>query len=715
MFSNKSSEFRFKEIADQFNSAMAKLEAPLHFAYDGRIVENDVMTSRDYQIVSFWFAVIRVLDELQKAKDNANSKMPRNFPVWVFTMHPNIIWNRKARKGLIHIYRCCKREEYDRVKGVILDLFKKGSENIIAKGGNISVVEYANLWIETVGSSIFKVAHELKAGQLLTWIGVDCDGSNSLYVNRKKSGKVCQAFMTWTLGKYQSFIRHYRDEADDLANRIHDCLEATKSGVYNELTRSNAYRSPEEFIEDVEELLTHLNDHDKWKTQRFIRKVKTLGFSGLEFQPRVNSASVWVTLRELADNNEIDPSLEKEELVKQLKTKELNYKSVDNEIAKWIFDVLKGYKDILKRTNRMNSIVIANTTSKFDLLGAEILLELVGLGDLEVIPLLEDQDGMKIETIEECTKHVRNILMCGFSDTPRNFGLAMGFALLMKAMDLINKYGKTHFYGRAYNTLRGGGVLERFCQVMGAPKKFISLRQGDDLYFDCIAPETALNSLAPQYRELEADSVPDILIELGELAEIEFCRLVEDEGFNKLWNHISKLSKGLVVSARPSNRSKDGASGGEGWESSRAIGATQTCLGVMAYYVHLFGIGKVYSAREDELRALYESGNPHVIFILDALKELIPQVRMDHFSKLAKGFISDELIKEIGSDFWALRHAIREITSDQGFRTTDPTHLIVDAYNGILELARKDKRSPKEDELLSTMLHCVLSYYHTSG
>jgi hypothetical protein len=331
------------------------------------------------------------------------------------------------------------------------------------------------------------------------------------------------------------------------------------------------------------------------------------------------------------------------------------------------------------------------------------------------VPLQEDREGMRPKTVKDCAKHVKHVSMCGFSDTPRNSGATQGTITLMRSNEIITSAGKVPYFGRAHHPIRGGGPMAHFLQVMGGPERFVSLRQGDDAFWDCVAPELALESLAPRYKVLTANPIPDLLIRIGKLVEKEFLFLVQDEGFNKLWDQISGLTKGLVVTARPSNRSNDGSSGGQGWETSRAIGAIQTSLAVLAYYPHLFGTGKVFAKYKDELRELYESGDPHVLFLIDMLKRLIPQVRIDHFSRLAADVVSPEVIQRCGADFWEMRNAIRYITSDQSFRSSDPLQMIKNAYEGVGLLAKKTDRTSAEDDMLAAMLHCILSYYKTSG
>jgi hypothetical protein len=471
---------------------------------------------------------------------------------------------------------------------------------------------------------------------------------------------------------------------------------------------------PEEFIADLKRLLPHLQKHDRSKVRTFMKKVRTLGFTTLQFQPRVNSNSVWVTLQALGAANGIKGS--KAKLVEKLaKLCDPKFEGLEDPIAKWVFDVMAGYREVLARTNRLENAVLANCQSVLDIKAARLLFKIAGLPEIRVIDLKEDNAGMELGNVRKCAAEAQGVSMCGCSDTPRNLGYIGGLIALMQGLDIIGEAGKQPYFGRAHHLCRGGGELSQFLKVMGAPKDFFSLFQGDDVFFGCISPEMALETLAPRVGKIQRSEVPKVLAKVRKEATTEFRTLVENLEFNTFWDSVSGLCKGLVISARPAARSASGSSGGQGWEASRAIGVVQAAVAALAYYPHIYGASIALGKNSTALAKLHAEGNAHVQFLIQGLKTLLEDMDISHFRELAKGKLSAELIEQISKDFWTLRSVIRDIEGTQEFRMHDAPAAIQRARSTVCKLARLAKRDEAQEAELAGALHCLLSFARTSG
>jgi hypothetical protein len=243
MSRSNNTTFQYGPLSRAFDAAMQNVGSALSFGSDGTVTCRHPETSRDYRIASFWHASRRVIDGLENLK-SIKASGRRTYPTWVFTMHPNIIWGMKARKAFSHLHRFAEREQWEAIPGILTSLFSNQTAEAITVGKRISVDEYAELWLETIGPSVYEIGEHLRLGQLQTWIGVDIDGSDADFVNHRRIKKVCQTFMGWTMDQYQEFVRHYKSEHKLLVEEIEDSLEATRAGVYDRTLRPNAYRSP---------------------------------------------------------------------------------------------------------------------------------------------------------------------------------------------------------------------------------------------------------------------------------------------------------------------------------------------------------------------------------------------------------------------------------------------------------------------------------------
>lgn len=710
--------FPYEDLSSSFNIAMRQIGSNLSFGSDGLVISYKGETKTDLRIISFWYACLRVIDNLNSLKlvsSKGKISGKRSFPKWIITQHPNIIWGKKARKALTHVHRFSEREQWDAIPGVIVSLFENQTSESITVGRRLSVDEYAELWLDTIAYSIYTIGEHLRPGQLQTWIGVDIDGSDADFINYKKIKAVCARFMRWTMRQYQGFIVHYQGENPNLVDQMNDSLEATKSGTYESNKRPNAYRSPEEFISDLRKLIPSLYENDKVKVRTFIKKVRTLGFTTLQFQPRINSSSVWATLEEIASINGIKGD-RKKILEGLLRASNIDLLNLKEDVAVWVLDVMNGYKEVLLRTNRLDEAVLANCQSALDIKAARLLFSLLGMPEISIIDLKEDAEGMNLSNVRRCAAESQSVSMCGCSDTPRNLGYVGGIHALMEGFQAIVQAGKQAFYGRAFHPARGGGNLQDFLEVMGAPEEFYSLIQGDDVFFACISPESALDTFVPRLRRDESKKSPKILDVVARGATSEFRKLVEDKGFNRFWDSISSLTRELVISARPASRSSNGSSGGSGWEASRAIGVVQTSVAVMAYYPHLYGASSALSKYSKSLARLYKAKNPHVCFLIEGIKTLLKDVDISHFREVAEDKLSKSLIEEISRDFWALRAAIREIEGTQEFKMHDAPASVQRARATVREFLKErgDGNMPVSP-LLNGALHLLLSFARTSG
>ncbi len=713
-----------ENLTKVFNQTMVALNLKLVFLPNGGVRKADKTKydAKDFQVVSFWFACFKMLSILHFTVAVASKiKTARIFPTWIFTMHPNVIWDKKARKSLRNIYRFMEREEWDSIPGVLVSLLHK--RNSIVVGRLISMQYYAELWFETIGISVYQVGEFLLPGQLKTWIGCDGDGSDSTFINKKKMGETWQTFTHGTIEKYQKeFILPFKPQRKLLIEKIYDKLESTKAGVYDDFLRPNSYHNPEAFILDLDELSNSFSpgSEERKKISTFKKKVRTFGFTMLEPQGRLNKGALWITVREIARVNGISGN-DKKILKNLLQLDNISLNGVQGEIPLWILDVFQGYTELHKRTSRFNSFVVADCQSPDDMRIADLLLDIHGLGHVDVIDLKEDEIGMRPRNVKLCLEQGSGTSMGGCSDGTKRLSYIAGKIALMQCFTAINEYGSASYYGmtvtidKLANDIRGG-MLETMMKVSGYPKKVHSLCQGDDAFFANCGPDAALNSLAPRIKMGEAQQIPSYFTALRKDSTQVFAKLTSNGKFNEFWNKLSlKEFTGIPLKARPAKRSKSGSSGGSGYGSDRAIGVVQRCIGLLSFYVHLSMQGQVLEKYKSRLTRDYRDGQIHVVSLIDGIINLLKANSHQHFLEFISANLDPELAKQLTKDYTLLKSAVMDIIEVEEFDFCSDPQVVIEARSTILRLFNLKRRTKEQSETLKAAIHMLLSYQETSG
>lgn len=634
---------------------------------------------------------------------------------WVISAHPNVVMNRRMRLGLTHIASFMAdgseaSERQQSIEAVLEDLLLYD----LPSGARVGTIEYARLWLDTVGDNIWDIAEFLEPNQLWTWIGVDADGSGPDFINRDTIGQACREFMRWTLRRYRDALSPLRWVAPDQIRSIRLRLEATKAGRRTEW-RPNSYGGPDEFISDLIALRRTAKGYDRL-IDGLVLRAQVFGFTMLIFQPRINVASIWTALKVVVQAAGL-PKLPSEEgqiarwidarmeergfMMPDLSAEIEGVDEDDRVIAAWVLSILEGLKIVQDRAGRLSQIVLASVRSPQDVLASRLLLRWAKIRGAEEIALLED--GAGLELAKPVAAVSSRTVMDGCSDSVRLLGAVAGWVYIARAAHVIQEQKKRVYMGRAMHPLRGG-LFDPLQQ---------SLWQGDDVWRMACTPEAARDFV--RQGSGSAMLPPKVWLELAEPARTAFHSLVSRQSFNLLWAKVAPLVDLVGINPRPRNRGKTGgAAKRDTWEAGRAIGAVQSSEVLLCYFPHLFGAGPALLAKQRALQKLYAAECPFTVKIVGTLKCLLIRHDPEHLALVGRAELSEADLAEIRDDYGQLLKAIRSITGEPEWEPAPRPEWVQRARQQVCELVLKE-RSESEQMMLGSLMLALLSWAETSG
>ena len=706
-------------LSSAFNEFALEKSLPIRFLSSGGLTLTGRVDSIElWEAVAFW---CRAFAATQLAAGAAPVRRPKIVAPWVVTPHPNVVMNRRVRLGLTHIvHRVLLSNELssDRVRSIVnmVNGTLTYPKHTMVAGGRISIMDYVKLWLDTIGPKIREIDELLVEGQLLTWLGLDADGGSAESISSQSIAHVNREFMHWTISWYQSCLRElhafglYNPIKDSHINPLLARLEATKPGVKSGRLRGDAFRDPDECVEALKKVRSKVDPGDQKTLDRLIRRVRIFGFTTLEPQPRINAAAVWTTLQAIAKSSPHLSSVPREHAARaEWLNKQLRIRTIfslpeiadSDEVARWMLDVLKGYLDVSKRTARMNTIVLAGTTSEIDPLAAQLLLRWTGL-KLEVVPLPEDYTGLK--SAGKIARAAKHGVLIGCSDSVRTAGAIAGWTDIGLAIKAVEKVGRLPWIGRGLHLLRGG-----FFPLQSGG----TLWQGADVYAQAFSDKLAARTICRSPERV--DPIPEIWSEISKVTRRSFEQLIDSSDFNKLWQ-LSKLAGGIAQNPRPASRGGNGSATQKvSWATGRAIGAVQTSESVLSYFPHIYGSGKPLLRRAEELAVLYRKGCWFTRRVVGALQQLLGRTDLNHFSAVAKGSLTTARLEEIRNDYDQIIAAIRIIIKDPSWSPESAPAWVITARREISSLVAKRTRTDLETLRLRTIMLSMLAWAKTSG
>ncbi len=695
----------------------------LRHGYDMQIVEDGAhcfgtitvgrraVDAKLWQLVALW-SWTHTITAAKPIKPRALRARPVQ---WVISAHPNVVMNRRMRLGLTHIASFIAdgseaSERQQSIEAVLEDLLLYD----LPSGARVGTIDYARLWLDTIGDNIWDIAEFLEPNQLWTWIGVDADGSGPEFINRETIGQACREFMRWTLRRYRDALSPLRWVAPDQIRSIRLRLEATKAGRRTEW-RPNSYAGPDEFISDLIALRKAAKGYERL-IDGLVQRAQVFGFTMLIFQPRINVASIWTAMRVVVQAAGL-PEMPKEPeridrwiearmdergfLMPDLSTAIDGIDEDDRVIAAWVLSILEGLKIVQDRAGRLSQIVLASVRSPQDVLASRLLLRWAKIRGAEEIALLEDGPGL--ELAKPVSLVSTRTVMDGCSDSVRLLGAVAGWVYISRAAHVINSEKKRVYMGRAMHPLRGG---------LFDPQQQ-SLWQGDDVWRMACTPEAARDFVRQGSAAPEMPAKP--WFEVAEPARTAFHEFVSRPTFNQLWARVAPLVDLIGINPRPRNRGKTGGSAKrDTWEAGRAIGAVQSSEVLLCYFPHLFGAGEALQSKQRALAKLYSSECHFTHKIISTLKQLLVRHDPQHLARIGRNELSESDLSDVNRDYEALINAIRAITAEPMWLPPRRPEWVTRAREQVCELVLRE-RSESDNIMLGSLMLALLSWAETSG
>lgn len=381
----------------------------------------------------------------------------------------------------------------------------------------------------------------------------------------------------------------------------------------------DAYRNPEELLEDLRIIRHSVNTHDTAHADGLlldmIRLVKTCGFHLAALDIRQESsyhseviADIFASASNLPDYQTLSETERQEWLTRLLEKPGTPLIYTDNLTDKTREQLsLMNSVAMLRKlvgADTFGSYVISMTNNASQLLEVLLLMRFAGLcrlddegqlsADLPVAPLFETIEDLKnIDKILPAVldnplyrgllKHSDNTqeIMLGYSDSSKDGGIITSAWQLYSAQQTINsiaeKYGiKTRlFHGRGGSVSRGGGSTHKAIAAQPAGTLHGQIKvteQGEVLYAKYANTDTAVFELTMAItgtlkacssrfvvQPTELPNYEDLFARLADAGEQRYRELTDHtEGFYKFYSQVTPVQEIslLNIGSRPAHRKK---------------------------------------------------------------------------------------------------------------------------------------------------------------
>ncbi|WP_352309974.1 phosphoenolpyruvate carboxylase [Psychrobacter sp. W2-37-MNA-CIBAN-0211] len=381
----------------------------------------------------------------------------------------------------------------------------------------------------------------------------------------------------------------------------------------------DAYRNPEELLEDLRIIRHSVNTHDTAHADGLlldmIRLVKTCGFHLAALDIRQESsyhseviADIFASASNLPDYQALSETERQEWLTRLLEKPGTPLIYTDNLTDKTREQLsLMNSVAMLRKlvgADTFGSYVISMTNNASQLLEVLLLMRFAGLcrlddegqlsADLPVAPLFETIEDLKnIDKILPAVldnplyrgllQHSDNTqeIMLGYSDSSKDGGIITSAWQLYSAQQTINsiaeKYGiKTRlFHGRGGSVSRGGGSTHKAIAAQPAGTLHGQIKvteQGEVLYAKYANTDTAVFELTMAItgtlkacssrfvvQPTELPNYEDLFARLADAGEQRYRELTDNtEGFYKFYSQVTPVQEIslLNIGSRPAHRKK---------------------------------------------------------------------------------------------------------------------------------------------------------------
>ncbi|MGM8939206.1 phosphoenolpyruvate carboxylase [Psychrobacter glaciei] len=441
--------------------------------------------------------------------------------------------------------------------------------------------------------------------------------SPDVYAKITSYGELDQRVFDYNLDDYGN--EPYRRLLSVILTKVKATNRRIQSKGTDAEAEKDAYRNPEELLEDLRIIRHSVNTHDTAHADGLlldmIRLVKTCGFHLAALDIRQESsyhseviADIFASASNLPDYQALDEVERQEWLTRLLEKPGTPLIYTDNLTDKTREQLsLMNSVAMLRKlvgADTFGSYVISMTNNASQLLEVLLLMRFAGLcrlddegqlsADLPVAPLFETIEDLKnIDKILPAVldnplyrgllQHSDNTqeIMLGYSDSSKDGGIITSAWQLYSAQQTINsiaeKYGiKTRlFHGRGGSVSRGGGSTHKAIAAQPAGTLHGQIKvteQGEVLYAKYANTDTAVFELTMAItgtlkacssrfvvQPTELPNYEDLFARLADAGEQRYRELTDHtEGFYKFYSQVTPVQEIslLNIGSRPAHRKK---------------------------------------------------------------------------------------------------------------------------------------------------------------
>ncbi|WP_201588484.1 phosphoenolpyruvate carboxylase [Psychrobacter sp. Pi2-51] len=441
--------------------------------------------------------------------------------------------------------------------------------------------------------------------------------SPDVYAKITSYGELDQRVFDYNLDDYGN--EPYRRLLSVILTKVKATNRRIQSKGTDVEAEKDAYRNPEELLEDLRIIRHSVNTHDTAHADGLlldmIRLVKTCGFHLAALDIRQESsyhseviADIFASASNLPDYQALSETERQEWLTRLLEKPGTPLIYTDNLTDKTREQLsLMNSVAMLRKlvgADTFGSYVISMTNNASQLLEVLLLMRFAGLcrlddegqlsADLPVAPLFETIEDLKnIDKILPAVldnplyrgllKHSDNTqeIMLGYSDSSKDGGIITSAWQLYSAQQTINsiaeKYGiKTRlFHGRGGSVSRGGGSTHKAIAAQPAGTLHGQIKvteQGEVLYAKYANTDTAVFELTMAItgtlkacssrfvvQPTELPNYEDLFARLADAGEQRYRELTDHtEGFYKFYSQVTPVQEIslLNIGSRPAHRKK---------------------------------------------------------------------------------------------------------------------------------------------------------------
>ena len=441
--------------------------------------------------------------------------------------------------------------------------------------------------------------------------------SPDVYAKITSYGELDQRVFDYNLDDYGN--EPYRRLLSVILTKVKATNRRIQSKGTDVEAEKDAYRNPEELLEDLRIIRHSVNTHDTAHADGLlldmIRLVKTCGFHLAALDIRQESsyhseviADVFASASNLPDYQTLSETERQEWLTRLLEKPGTPLIYTDNLTDKTREQLsLMNSVAMLRKlvgADTFGSYVISMTNNASQLLEVLLLMRFAGLcrlddegqlsADLPVAPLFETIEDLKnIDKILPAVldnplyrgllQHSDNTqeIMLGYSDSSKDGGIITSAWQLYSAQQTINsiaeKYGiKTRlFHGRGGSVSRGGGSTHKAIAAQPAGTLHGQIKvteQGEVLYAKYANTDTAVFELTMAItgtlkacssrfvvQPTELPNYEDLFARLADAGEQRYRELTDHtEGFYKFYSEVTPVQEIslLNIGSRPAHRKK---------------------------------------------------------------------------------------------------------------------------------------------------------------